>query len=94
MKITKRQLRSIIKEERAKLLSEQTYRHDPISQGEALALKDAMQSAYEEGIAKLIDMKYDSDDARVWVLGTIEKIFQEFAKELVPDYRVRKLEEY
>jgi hypothetical protein len=94
MKITKRQLRSLIKEERAKLLSEQTYRHDPIPQGEALALKDAMRSAFEEGVAKLIDMKYDSDDARVWVLGTIEKIFQEFAEELVPDYRVRKLEEY
>ena len=94
MKITKQQLKRIIKEERAKLLSEQTNRHDPISQGEALALKGAMQSAYEDGVAKLIDMKYDSDAARMWVLGIIEKIFQEFANERVPDYGNRKLEEY
>ena len=51
-------------------------------------------AAYDEGMKNLIAMKYDSDDARMWVLGIIEKIFQEFAEELVPDYGNRKLEEY
>ena len=94
MKITKRQLKRIIKEERAKLLSEQTNRHDPIPMGEALVLKKAMQAAYNKGMENLIDIKYDSDHASMWVLGTIEKIFQEFANERVPDYGNQKLEEY
>ena len=85
MKITKSKLRHIIKEERAKLLSEQTYRHDPISNEKVSALKMAMQAAYNEGMENLIEDRYDPDDASLWVLGTIEEIFQEFAKETVSD---------
>ena len=50
MKITKRQLRRIIKEERAKLIAEQQYRHPKTGEDLFLMLNDVVDKLMDAGI--------------------------------------------
>ena len=50
MKITKRQIRRIIKEERAKLIAEQQYRHPKTGEDLFLMLNDVVDKFLDAGI--------------------------------------------
>ena len=70
MKITKRQLRRIIKEERAKLLKEQAYRHPKTGEDMFLMLNDIVDKLLDMGMdtaelaAELRGLADDVDDSR------------------------------
>ena len=61
MKVTKRQLRQIIKEERAKLLHEQA--GALLKQSTLEALNDALERAYYEAIDGAMEDGYDEAEA-------------------------------
>ncbi len=63
MKITKRQLRKIIKEEKQKLLTEASYVHEVFSQA-ANALQNRDSDTLERLLAELGDFLMDSEEQR------------------------------
>ncbi len=66
MKITKRQLKRIIKEEKTKLLKEAGYVHD-IFEGAAIALEDRDTAHLEMLIGQMRDMMMDEQQQRSYV---------------------------
>jgi len=85
MKITKRQLKKIVKEERIKVLSEMTSADRAIGlyfdvKHQQMAF-DSLSVLFDESVADAITMDgYEEDEARQVVLEAIEQLFEKWLR--------------
>tara|TARA_Y100000593_G_C4236852_1_gene300026 strand:+ start:668 stop:958 length:291 start_codon:yes stop_codon:yes gene_type:complete len=80
MKITKRQLRRIIKEEKAKLIAERTESGNPQSYGDLAAQFDTITRMVEDLTMDYVDSGWLNDGDHASLANDLDKLFQDTDK--------------